>query len=124
MSDKDPNYAAKVEKAIAEKYGEETVQNPKKSWNKEKEKQHLKQLKEFYKERDTKEQEKVNNKGFLISEKLLNKETNRNCPVCGVYSFHMRDDLYMNKFECCFDCYVQYVEGREERWKTGWRPNK
>ena len=21
-------------------------------------------------------------------------------------------------------CYIQYVEGREERWSTGWRPNK
>ena len=36
MKSKDPNYAVKVEKAITEKYGEETVQHPKKSWNDEK----------------------------------------------------------------------------------------
>ena len=37
MSKKDPNYVVKLEKAIAEKYGEETIQNPKKNWNEEKE---------------------------------------------------------------------------------------
>ena len=57
-------------------------------------------------------------------EKFLNNENSRECPVCGLYSFHLKDDLYMHKFECCFKCYIQYVEGREERWKTGWRPNK
>ena len=30
----------------------------------------------------------------------------------------------MSKFECCFKCYIDYVEGREDRWKSGWRPNK
>jgi len=30
----------------------------------------------------------------------------------------------MNKFDCCYKCYWQWVEGREDRWKTGWRPNK
>ena len=30
----------------------------------------------------------------------------------------------MNKFECCFKCFIQYVDGREERWEKGWRPDK
>ena len=34
----------------------------------------------------------------------------------------LSDDLYMNKFDCCFNCYIQYVEGREARWHSGWRP--
>ena len=38
------------------------------------------------------------------------------------YSFESRDDVYMNKYECCHSCYIQYVEDREERWKAGWRP--
>ena len=29
MKNKDPNYVVKLEKAIAEKYGEEAIQNPK-----------------------------------------------------------------------------------------------
>ena len=66
---------------------------------------------------------KVENDGFFVSKKLLNKESQRTCPVCNVYSFDMKDDIYMNKFECCYNCYIQYVDNREERWKTGWRPN-
>jgi len=34
----------------------------------------------------------------------------------------MKDDLYMNKFDCCWKCYIQWVEDREERWLEGWRP--
>ena len=38
---KDPNYAVKIEQAIAAKYGEETIQNPKKTWNEDKEKEYF-----------------------------------------------------------------------------------
>ena len=34
----------------------------------------------------------------------------------------IRDDVFMNKFDCCFRCYIQWIDGREERWATGWRP--
>ncbi len=61
-------------------------------------------------------------KGFLVSKKLLTRENKRDCPVCKQYSFSAKDDLYMSKFECCFNCYIQYVEDREERWESGWRP--
>ena len=49
MKSKDPDYAIKVEKAIAEKYGNDTVQNPKANWTDEKEKEYLEQLEEVYK---------------------------------------------------------------------------
>ena len=35
---KDPNRIARIEKAIAKKYGHETIENPRKYWNEEKEK--------------------------------------------------------------------------------------
>ena len=125
MSDKeDPNYVVKVEAAIKEKYGEEAIQNPKKFWNQDKEKEYLKQLKEFYKKKEEKSQDKDRVGDVYVSKKLLNRESNRQCPVCDKYSFDRKDDLYMNKFKCCFGCYIQYVEGREERWATGWRPDK
>jgi len=124
MNKEDPDYIVKIEKAIAEKYGKQAIDNPKKFWNQEKEKEYLKQLKQFYKIKESKEDIKVENKGFFVSEKVLQKDSERQCPVCGLYSFRIKDDLYMNKYKCCFNCYVQYVEGREERWKTGWRPNK
>ena len=125
MKSKDPNYAIKVEKAIAEKYGAETVQHPKKEWDDEKEKRYLEQLKEIHfhesKEEDYDKQE-LN--GVFIPKKLITKSSNRSCPVCKKYSFKSNDDVYMTKFNCCEKCYIQWVEGREDRWKTGWRPNK
>ena len=122
---KDPNYVVRVEKAIAEKYGKETVKNPRDSWNPEKEEEYQEQLKKFLDRtrQTTAEKEKVDINGVLISKKLLNRDTNRTCPVCSEYSFSFKDDVYMNKFECCFECYVKHVEGREERWQTGWRPS-
>ena len=69
--------------------------------------------------------EKVEVNGVLIPKKLFTKDRqSRTCPVCNIYSFNPKDDVYMKKFECCHDCYIQWVSGREERWKTGWRPNK
>jgi hypothetical protein len=124
MMSEDPDYIAKLEKAIQEKYGKDAIDNPKKFWNQEKEKKHLEQLKHFYKIKKSKDVIKVKKKGFFVSKDILEKDSERQCPVCDEYSFNQKDDLYMNKYKCCFKCYVQYVEGREERWKTGWRPNQ
>ena len=119
---KDPNYAIKVEQAIAKKYGEDTVQHPKKEWNNDKEKEYLSQLKEFYVASEQTPDE-VEIEGVLISKKLITRESKRSCPVCNTYSFKSNDDVYMSKFNCCEKCYIQWVEGREDRWKKGWRPN-
>ena len=119
----DYNQVAKFEKAIKEKYGQEAIQNPKSSWNEEKEKAYLEELKEFYnKKRKKKSLEEK--EGFNVITRKGKTNEERTCPVCSVYSTKGMDDLYMFKFQCCFNCYIQYVEGREERWKTGWRPNK
>ena len=47
MKKNDPNYIVKVEKAIAEKYGQEAIDNPKAHWTDEKEKEYVKQLKDL-----------------------------------------------------------------------------
>jgi len=126
MKKRKPNNIAAIEKAIAEKYGSETIANPKSGWSEEKEKEYLEQLKELsLKEQRQKEQtDKIEKDGFFVGKHLISKKKERNCPVCDIYSFDMRDDLYMNKFECCFKCFIQWVEHREERWQKGWRPNK
>ncbi len=123
---KDLNKIAKIEKAIAKKFGTETIVNPKAFWTDEKEEEYLEQVKEFYKEEKKKEEQsdKVEKDGFFLPKNLITRKSKRKCPVCDIYSFEMKDDLYMNKFECCFKCYIQYVEDREERWKKGWRPVK
>ena len=125
MSKKDPNYVVKLEKAIAKKYGKEAIENPKKHWTDDKEKEYLTQLKEFYEYKDDEEdldKDEVN--GIFIPKKLLNKESRRSCPVCKIYSFKSNDDIYMMKFDCCEKCYIKWVEHREERWLKGWRPKQ
>ena len=115
---------AKIEKAMAKKYGMETIVNPKSFWTDEKEKEYLEEVKGFYKEEYKKEEqkEKVEKDGFFLPKNLITKENKRKCPACEVLSFKLKDDLYMNKFDCCYNCYVQYVEFNEEKWLNGWRP--
>ena len=121
---KDPNYVVKVEQAIAKKYGEITIQHPKKDWTDEKEKEYLEQQRELHwKELQEDDIDKVEVNGVFVPKKLIKKNSNRSCPVCKVYSFKSNDDVYMSKFQCCEKCYIKWVEGRDERWKTGWRPN-
>jgi len=124
---KDPNRIARIEQAIAKKYGHETVENPRTHWNDEKEEEYKEQLKKLTEKESKYEesQEKIEVDGVLMSKKLLTREsTRRDCPVCETFSFNLKDDTYMNKYDCCYNCYIQWVEGREERWTTGWRPSK
>jgi len=124
--EKDLNKIAYIEKAIAKKFGKETIVNPQSNWTDEKEEEYLQHLKEFYSKQRQKADisEKIEEEGFLLSKNLISKESKRVCPICSEYSFNMKDDLYMNKFECCWKCYIQWIEDREERWATGWRPHK
>ena len=126
MSKDDPNYVVKVERAIKEKYGEDAIAHPKAKWDKEKEKKYLKELKEFHKIKDSRsvKREKTLYKGFLVSKNLINKNSKQKCNCCGKYSFDQKDDLYFEKFDACFECYVRYIEDREERWAQGWRPTQ
>jgi len=122
MKEVDLNKIAKIEKAIKDKYGKEAIQNPKQNWDEEKENKYLEELKAFY-ERSSRGKQVEETTGFKIKTRKTSNQASRTCPVCKKYSFESRDDLYMTKFDCCFDCYIQYIENREERWKSGWRPN-
>ena len=121
---KDLNQIAKVEKAMSKKFGKETIVNPKSGWDDDKEKKYLEDLKEFYSEESKQDEDKINEDGFFIARNLINKEINRVCPVCETYSFSGRDDLFMNKYECCYSCYLKWVERDEKKWLEGWRPDK
>ena len=125
MSNKDPNRIAAIEKAIAEKYGKETVENPRSKWNEEKEGEYLEQMSQLYSKIKRNEvcQEKIDINGIKVTKKLLNRESLKCCPVCGSFPKKSLDDVCLLKFDCCSTCYIQYVEGREERWEEGWRPN-
>jgi hypothetical protein len=123
---KDPNRVARIEKAIAKKYGYDAIQNPRANWDDEKEEEYKKQLQKMLKKEDRfrEKHEKIEVDGVFVNKKLLTREHNRKCPVCDSYSFSIQDDVYMTKFECCKSCYIRWVEDREERWETGWRPTK
>ena len=115
---KDYDKIAKIEKEISKKYGKETILNPKSLWSPEKEEKHLEHAKKFYEK----------NKEI----KSLKKEYSAAgpssawspCDTCGKLFMSPRDQVYMNKYECCDDCFIVFVEDREERWLNGWRPDK
>ena len=114
---------AKIEQAIKKKYGEEAIKNPLSDWDPDKEKEYIEQIKEVSKiEKSKTKGEKEYYNGFLMDKKLLTRDNKTGCPVCGEYSFSVRDDVYFNKWDCCYRCFVKWVEGREQRWTGGWRP--
>jgi len=116
MKKKDLDKIASIEKAITGKYGKEAVKNPKSGWDDDKEAEYIEQQKKLAEKLNSvsEDDDRVELDGVFVSKKLLNREkTNRICSICEIYSFDMRDDLYMNKFDSCFDCYIEFIEGRE-----------
>jgi len=122
----DLNKVAAFEKAIKKKYGYEAVKNPNQDWDDDKEKEYLETTKKFQSKvsRYNEDNDLVEVDGFLMPKRLLNVETKRICDTCSTYSFDKGDDFYMHKYDCCQNCFIKYVEGREERWQSGWRPTK
>ena len=111
MKKQDTNYIAGLEKAVAKKYGKETVQDFRSQWSEDKEKEYLAALKKANTKKTTK-----------VSENKRRAKSDRTCPVCKTYSFSSKDDLYMVRYSCCFRCYLEHVVGREDKWKKGYRP--
>jgi len=126
MKIKDFNKVAKYEKAIKNKYGEKAIKNPNSGWDDSKEEEYIQSSKKFQSKvsKYNEDNDLVEVDGFLMPKRLLNSESNRTCPTCSTYSFDKGDDFYMHKYECCQNCFIQYVDGREERWQSGYRPNK
>jgi formylmethanofuran dehydrogenase subunit E len=120
---KDYNYIAALEKAIAEKYGKDAVQDFRSMWTPEKEKDYLSDLKEKYDKEKTSKNEVFEVRGVEIRINSIATKKERTCPVCKTYSFSGKDDLYMNRFDCCYECYVDFVAHEEQRWADGWRPD-
>ncbi len=123
---KDLNYIAAVEKAIAEKYGKEATNNFRYRWSPALEQEYLKQLRDASKKRYKKRPKEVDAVAddTLVTKRNRVANTKRSCPVCKTYSFSGRDDLYMNRYECCYRCYVDFVAPDEDKWKKGDRPTE
>lgn len=116
-----------IEQAIVKKYGKETVQTPGKDWTPEQDEKLRENLnkREQARYQRQKEGEKVSQNGFLISKRILREEGKLSkCLHCNsllTSSVHL---FYIVKYDACKDCYIKYIEGREERWQSGWRPNE
>ena len=125
MTKKDWDQVAAIEKAIAEKYGKEAVQDFRSDWENLKEKEYFSQLEQ----RREKLKEQTSSKETLqigeitVRKRRKPRSTARSCPVCKTYSFSASDDLYMNRFYVCRLCYYDFVQSKEEDWATGWRPD-
>jgi hypothetical protein len=91
----------KLEKAIEKKYGHDAVKHPKSDWSDEKEKIYLAEMKKLVEKEDKK---------VITSSRKDNSQ--RVCTMCNTYSMNKLDDLYLNKFDCCQECYFLHVEGR------------
>lgn len=110
MKKKNYDYIAAVEKSIADKYGKTAVQDFRSQWTPEQEKEYLKQLSDARRSADKRESPRTN--------------PNRTCSLCKTYSFSGRDDLYMNRFKCCYFCYVDFVHQNPKAWEKGKRPTQ
>jgi len=122
---RDLNYIAALEKAITEKYGELATKNPRAGWTEEKEQEYLQQTKVKLQQeaRNEGSQELLDLDGILIPKKLISGNNKRKCETCQTYSFNRDDDVYFSKYDVCKRCYIKHIEDREERWRSGWRPN-
>lgn len=112
-----------IEYEIQKKYGSDALLNPKEFWNEKKEldfKEQFRCEQEKYLLSE-KNEEKVEENGFLISKCLLTNKKCESCSTCGKFT-DTSDNIYLLKFECCQGCFIKHIEGREERWKNGWRP--
>lgn len=45
------------------------------------------------------------------------------CPLCERVMKGSRSVTTYYDFGCCRDCWVEWVDTREERWANGWRPS-
>lgn len=101
-------YVEALEKAVKEKYGELATMNPKYFWDENKEKEYIEEAKKVTKKeyisQDSKE--KIEIDGIMVTKKILNNTENKICKSCKIYSFKREDNLYMNKFNICYKCYV------------------
>ena len=121
---RDLNQIAAIEKAIKKKYGDEAIVNPRSGWSPEKEKDYLQQLQQIThnQEENNSSDEFEDLNGVLIHKKLVNRRKENRCDTCKSKIVNLDDDVSYTKFGACYKCYINYIESREERWNTGWRP--
>lgn len=103
---KDERFIVKLEQAIAEKYGRETIQNFRAGWNENKQDDYLRQVAAF-----------TAKHSHLRERRLFIRKDRVHCPICDLSLSTAKDDVCHLKFGCCFSCYIEHVEHREKSWE-------
>lgn len=112
---------------IKERYGKNALIDPRATGSGLDEEEIRKQLLKFDEKvrKARRKNEKVEKNGFFISKGVLKRaNVERVCPVCNTFSFSTYDDVYMMRFKCCFECYIQHVDGREKQWLENLKKNE
>lgn len=108
----DFDFAAKVEKAIAAKYGADVVENPRKFWTIEKEEEYLRQSKEMVKrEAEAAVKRRVLEGEILADERLFSEERKgesllQRCPKCNRV-LNSKDIVYLRFYDHCYICSIK-----------------
>jgi hypothetical protein len=58
-----------------------------------------------------------------MSESMLGLRVPSFCPICGMLMRGSKATTSYYDHGCCVLCFIEWVEGREERWTGGWRPD-
>ena len=62
-------------------------------------------------------------KAFVIIDKTDNQTNGIFCHTCQ-FLINSSDDLIAFKnWHTCHDCYLRFIEGRQQEWKDGYRPD-
>lgn len=100
-----------IEEEVSKKYGEDARELLKDSWDEEKEKNYiddLKKIKTYYKNSNS----IIKSDGICVAKKLLEKKSQKKCKFCNKLIYSIDDLTYLESYESCFKCYVQHIEGR------------
>jgi len=75
-----------------------------------------KKIFELSKKKIEKNTEVVDEDTYIVS-KLVRKENFINkCEICNSGIMNINDDVMFIKYNCCYKCYIRYIEGREDKY--------
>ena len=46
------------------------------------------------------------------------------CNICDIVLNNEMDFYYSEKYKCCNECYLKFIECQKEIWHTDWKPDK
>jgi hypothetical protein len=63
------------------------------------------------------------NRQFVVIDKTDKKINGIFCHTCQFLIKSADDLITFKNWQTCHDCYLRFIEGRQQEWKDGWRPD-